>query len=71
MELCEPIVSYQFYMNHKEVSIFQLKSELIAKLAKLHSLNIVHRDIKPENLLYSNSRQCFIFGDFGMNILLI
>jgi serine/threonine protein kinase len=70
MELCEPIASNQFYANHKELTLAQIRSELMGKLAKLHSLNIVHRDIKPENLLYSSSRKVFLFGDFGMNILL-
>ena len=42
----------------------------MSRLAMLHSLNIVHRDIKPENILYSNTQKSFIFGDFGMNILL-
>jgi serine/threonine protein kinase len=70
MELCEPITSSQFYANHQEVSLLQMRSELMSRLAKLHSLNIVHRDIKPENILYSNSRKTFLFGDFGMNVLL-
>lgn len=42
----------------------------MGRLAILHSLNIVHRDIKPENILYSSSKKAFVFGDFGMNILL-
>jgi serine/threonine protein kinase len=42
----------------------------MGRLAMLHSLNIVHRDIKPENILYSSSKKTYIFGDFGMNILL-
>jgi serine/threonine protein kinase len=70
MELCEPIASNQFYANHKEVTLDQIKNELMSKLIKLHSLNIVHRDIKPENILYSSSRKVFLFGDFGMNIII-
>jgi serine/threonine protein kinase len=43
---------------------------LLRKLALLHDLKIVHRDIKPENILYSPYFKEFVYGDFGMSLLI-
>ncbi len=60
MELCTIPESMHFLSEMG--NIYELKRSLL----RMHKLHLVHKDIKPENILFSETRNKYIYVDFGM-----
>jgi serine/threonine protein kinase len=45
----------------------ELRAGLRQRLRLMHDFGIVHTDVKPENVVWSESRQCAVFIDFGFS----
>lgn len=46
--------------------IFNLFTQLMTALKKIHSAGLIHRDIKPENIFVNTKVNRLQIGDFGL-----
>lgn len=64
------IPAVQKILRGEENEILRMAYDIGDALCSIHQNGMIHRDITPKNIFYSEQKDCYLLGDFGIAAML-